>query len=161
MWTAIKSFFGGLGVMFYVYLAVAAAFGLLYWRNSVLAGERDAALITVGEQTVVIKQLQQNVDYAKLTVEKWKTAQEMFQSAVVELNRVTYLASEEGRKLNVAFASLDAPLLAATDPGRLERNRNAGWGRLNCLLSTSLAERGRCPAGPTAAGEEAGPAPAR
>lgn len=161
MWTAIKGFFMGGSLMTYVYIAAAAFVALLFWRNWELGRERDSALEKVGAQQVVIAQLKSNVDFAKLTVEKWKTAQELFQAVVVEQSKVTYLASEEGKKLHVAFSSIDAPALAASDSQRLERNRNLGWARLNCLLQSGAGNRGNCAAGPSAAGEDPGPAPAR
>jgi hypothetical protein len=153
MWTIIKGFFGGGSVMIYVYAAAAIFVGLLLWRNHSLGAERDHALEKVGAQQVVIAQLQANVDYAKLTVEKWQTASQLFETAVQEQSRVTYLASNEGRKLHVAFSKSDFDAIALSDPAGLESRRNLGWNRTNCLLRVRQADRGNCPAGPSAAGE--------
>lgn len=160
MWTAIKAFIGGTSIMTYVYIAAAAFVAILLWRNWEVGRERDAALQTVGSQKVVIGELQQDIDFAKNTVAAWQSASAMFQSAVAEMAKVSFTASEEGRKLHVAFHQINAPELARTDPARLERNRNLGWARLNCLLQRPT-DSGACPAGPSAAGEDPGPATAK
>ena len=140
----------------YLMLGVAVIVGLLVWRNWSLAEERDAALKDVGALTVVVEQQKQNIEYAVGTVEKWKTAQELFGQAVAEQSRVTYLASAEGRKINDGFRKIDN---GKTDPRELARLRTLGWNRLNCLLASG-AGRGSCPAGPSAAGEAEITAPA-
>lgn len=143
----------------YVAIGFAVVMGLLLWRNYSLGNERDAALERVGAQAVVIATYEKNQEYAIGTVAKWKDAAELFGEAVQEQSRVTYLATQERKNLNDAFKTVDAPDAARTDPRGLERRRNAGWERLNCLLSSG-AGRDRCPAGPTAAGEAEAPAPA-
>ncbi len=144
------------GLTGYLMLGCAVIIGLLTWRNWSLGNERDAALKDVGALQVVVKQQQANIDYAVGTVEKWKTAQELFGEAVEEQSRVTYLASAEGRKINDGFRKIDN---GKTEPRELARLRTLGWNRLNCLLKSG-AGRGRCPAGPSAAGEAEITAPA-
>lgn len=158
-WTAVKTFFGGMGIMVYVYLAAAAFVGLLMWRNHALGSERDAALEKVGAQQVVIAQLNANIDYAKQTVNSWKSASDIFEQAVQDYSRTSYVASAEGRKLHVAFSHVNAPAVAFSDPAGLQSRRNLGWERTNCLLQHGTGDRGDCPAGPSAAGETEPSAP--
>ncbi len=121
--------------------AAVVAAGGFYWHYTVVKGERDVALTTIGAMQVVKDVQDATIDSQREAINDWARHQVEMQTTLKLLGQTAVAAYQESRKLNNVLAKHNLTKLSLAKPKLIERRINSGTADIIRMLNAATAKR--------------------
>ena len=129
------------GIKMALLAAVVVAAGGFYWHYTVVKGERDVALATVGAMEVVKEVQDATISSQRKAINEWAAHQANMQTTMKALGQTAVAAYQESRRLNNVLAKHNLTRLSLAKPRLIERRINSGTADIIRMLNAATAKR--------------------
>ena len=114
------------GIKMALLAVLATAIAGAYWHYSIVKGERDAALVSVGALQIETQIQDQTIATLELGIDAWVAHADALRQTNEDMAKAQHAATAEQRRLNDVLSKHDLSALSVAKPGLLERRINSG-----------------------------------